>query len=263
MTSTTASNATSMASDHPTVPAVAPTHEIDAHEKFSAWLNEYAKPVWWFRGVRCSSHDLIPKIGRSGVIKDGYNVGIEKRMLAEFRRMAQAHLPPGADTPPNWTLIVLAQHHGLPTRLLDWTESPLVAAYFAVEDEESNRDAAIYCFQVTGPFADKFVDLEGGKGEPLELSGDIAIRPPQASPRVVVQSGTFTIHSNPIVPFRPPTLAKAVVKAGFKRELRRKLLQYGIHRASLFPGLDGLAAHLHWFFANGMVAKQKHAWSST
>lgn len=216
------------------------------------WLKSVAEnPRLRFRGVPNASHNLRPVIGRDGVIKAGYSKDLEKWLLGEFRRAVYTLLPSGEQRSPDWVLIVLARHHGLPTRLLDWSASPLVAAYFAAEDEEAN-DAAIYAFQ---PSEELFVDLGGTKRKPLDDGDVFWIRPHQVLPRVAVQSSIFTVHPCPTEAYNPEGLVKTVVAGDYKSAMLRQLFSFGVHRAALFPDVDGLSAHLAWGLKSGLIRR--------
>ncbi len=74
--------------------------------------------------------------------------------------------------------------------------------------------------------------------------------PRHISTRITVQTGLFTIHPNPLEPFKSPQIERIVIKHDFRDKLKKILYKYGIHRASLFPGLDGLAEHIKWMRTN-------------
>src|SRR5437763_1236156 len=91
-----------------------------------------------YRGLRSAQYHLVPRIGRYPV----YHPQWELDVLRIFKIYAWPHLKSAPQD--EWELLAIAQHHGLPTRLLDWTRNPLVAAYFAVEGKP-DEDGAI-CF---------------------------------------------------------------------------------------------------------------------
>jgi hypothetical protein len=205
---------------------------------------------WIFRGVPdLANHLLIPSVGRYwpefervGAPREVF-FEAERTALQAFALEASAHV--GGRTEDIWEALTLAQHHGLPTRLLDWTLNPLAALYFALA-REYRCEAAVYACN-----PEYFVhgDLVRKK-DPFSLTESIALAPKHISSRIRAQAGVFTVQPDPTVPFEHMTMIQIRIKDTARAKLREVLFKYGINAKTLFPDLDGLAAwvkHLKLF----------------
>jgi len=144
----------------------------------------------------------------------------------------------------DWDWLTLGQQYGLPTRLLDWTANPLVACYFAVE-QQSEDDSVIYAYQNKS-----YVEVKKHL-DPFKYNRVGKFLPRHLSRRITTQGGLFTIHPNPYEPFESDDMQRIIIPNNIRSTLKKTLNKYGIDRFSLFPSLDSLAAHIEWLQSKG------------
>lgn len=207
-----------------------------------------------FRGQRCDDWNLVPRIGRTRFRKRFSSLlETEKDIFDEFERLSVPHRN-GLDVTSPWDRLALAQHHGLPTRLLDWTTNPMVALWFAVESPpERERNAAVWIFS-----AEKSDYVTEGT-DPFSPPKTLIFRPPHLDTRIISQSGWFTVHKymkdkSKFIPLdnnknQKTKLRKLIIESRCFPALRDDLARCGITRSSLFPGLSGLCGHLLWQYS--------------
>jgi hypothetical protein len=192
--------------------------------------------------------NLLPSIARD--TPEINSTEEEKRILKELRRMGSSLLP-NKDM-NDWDLLVIAQHFGMKTRLLDWTSNPLAALWFACNDW---REGDVYVYVLT---ADEFLS-ESDKG-PFDTGKTMVIRPTLNNLRIIAQHGWFTAHkysqkTNRFVPLENnKQIKKAVIEIHIPEALRKSLLnsleRHGISSRTLFPDLEGLCKFLNWKHTN-------------
>ena len=217
---------------------------------------------WWFRGHTDADWDLLPSVRR------GYSRDQERYLSNEFRARAgtRHHKCPLDDEYAGWLAIM--QHYRLPTRLLDWSRSPLVAAFFATEshqrhsDNPKDTDACIWALapgrlnqsQGFEPLlyplnANRLKDMiiPAIKGED-ETDTVVAAMAVEIDLRMQVQQGAFTVHSSddPLNQMAgcQDWLKKIVIPSKTLSPLARELDLAGFRLGDLFPDLDNLATEL-------------------
>jgi hypothetical protein len=186
------------------------------------------------RGVSNASHVLRPSLFHH---KDLADIDIrETNLMWLFKTSGKALLQKDPQSELEW--LVIAQHHGLPTRLLDWSLSPLVACFFSVQSL-SKDDGAIYIYDPKSFKKEENIELE-------KLDEIVTFIPSHTSPRVTAQSGIFTVHPTDCMDLDKSKVTKLIIPADQKPKLLERLVQYGIHHGTIFPDLDGLARYLKY-----------------
>jgi hypothetical protein len=219
----------------------------------------------WFRDHANARWRLIPQLYRLEHANEN-EIRSEFKLRA-FQLMTEPHVP-GNDR--EWYFLM--QHYGAPTRLLDWTDSALIALYFAVKTQRRYAESAVWMLDpewlnatvlnkvdesnyVSGVLLPDWAEAEPWFPDPFEqalhVTLPIAIDPPHISRRVSVQRSRFTIHGKSnrgldslLGSESKPRLVKLTIARNVGREILRDLATSGIVETSVFPDLEGLSREL-------------------
>ncbi len=231
------------------------------------------RSTYAFRGMADVGNDLVTSLARLG---ENYGQ-TEPFVLRSFRKYARRDVDFfQGDSVWNW--LALAQHHGLPTRLLDWTYSPLVALHFATQDMSVyDRDAVVWCVdyvQANNRLPDVLKDILARESagvftaDMLDEAADalprstrsaarlfvVFLEPPSIDHRIVNQFA-FSLMSSPTARLDEwletnPDLYHLIIPAEPSGEVRDKLDQANVTERVLFPGLDGLSLWLRRYYTS-------------
>ena len=222
-----------------------------------------------FRGAQRVTHGLETSLQTGGFESH------ERHLLTSFRKYALRSAVHGDSV---WNWLSLGKHHGLPTRLLDWTYSPYVAMHFATENfAHFDQDGAIWCvdYRRTNAMLPKrmrdILDKYDANIFTTEMLNEVAhtlhefgalsrkefvlfFEPPSLDERIVNQFALFSLPSSATIGLeellkqRDATYRRIIIPAALKWEVRDKLDQANITERVLFPGLDGLSLWLKRYF---------------
>lgn len=224
----------------------------------------------WFRGHQRKHWKLVPSLFRIGK----YDREIEDEIREEFAIRAPAlnsdEALPARDNP--WDFYFLMQHYGAPTRLLDWTESPAIALYFALRDNPGYFDSCVWALnaysinervlgrsEVIAPSAPGANPRDAKRVKPWLPERwertkipdtPVAIFPTHIARRISSQKSCFTVHGKLEDGFRQfikgsnPCLNRIVIPAHTVKNILLELQDYGVDETTIFPDLEGLGRAL-------------------
>ena len=224
-----------------------------------------------YRGMSDAAGDLSHTLSRLG----SDFARLEGHILRNFRKYAPRESVPGDSV---WNWLAVGQHHGLPTRLLDWTYSPYVALHFATHQLDAfDRDGVVWCLDYAR--ANEYLPSqlreilrhEGSDTFTAEMLSCVArtvreldelaeepfllfLEPPSIDRRIVNQFALFSLLSNPAhshdrwIADHTGLVRKVVIPTSLKWEVRDKLDQANITERVLYPGLDGLGQWLARYY---------------
>lgn len=227
-----------------------------------------------YHGSIDAASPLLTSLDRLGGTDPPHTkVGVEAHILRNFIRYSRPHLP--SRPVDDWEYLMIAQHFGAPTRLLDWSYSPLVAAHFATRQRQVLSPRVIWrldwqrvhsAFELP-PLALFIEDLEDlfGRNEPFTpwclFEGRVPtfagmIEPPSLDVRVSAQGAIFTLCSRVDISFDQfleeaglgEALTRYVIEPDALAAVRDQLDTAGIDDRRLFPGLEGVAASLRHYY---------------
>lgn len=215
-----------------------------------------------YRGVADSKWGLLPSLNRLCF----HDLSLEKHIIRSFKKYGYADLSHDMSF---WQVLAMGQQFGLPTRLLDWTYSPLVAAHFATEDTDFyDRDGAIICcntskmnrnlpesirailedeggnvftIDMLDGFARDFAELKAGAERPYSLF----FEPASMVNRIANQYALFSLSSCPEITIdkiegNSESFLRLIIPKDIKLEIRDKLDYINISERMIYPGLDGI-----------------------
>lgn len=213
---------------------------IGETEKFDSLFSE----IVLFRG-QDKQGGLLPGIARKSNKNDTEK--LERKLLQQLRLVGSALIPNGMS---DLDLMVIAQHFGLKTRLLDWTSNPLAAMYFACASYDEG-DVFVYALD-----ADSFLEVDVHDKDPFSGTATRAFQPKLNNRRIVAQQGWFTLHrysrrGGRFVPLEQngnamKLLTEYKVPSGRRRAMLESLDRHGVNASSVYPDLGGLCSHMNW-----------------
>jgi hypothetical protein len=238
----------------------------------------------WFRGQHDASWGLSPKLHRPE-----YKYADENEIRHEFQsrglQLVQGRIP---TVPYEWYFLM--QHYEVPTRLLDWTDNPLMALFFSIYDKTTSTDAVVWVVdpwwlnaankevkkkKIEGPMLSEWdeaeaylPDLESAfAGEKVKKKFPAAIDPPHVDRRLAVQGSHFVIFGtkrdltkmNDLISGKKTRLAKIVIGGAAIEQIESELENVGINVSTVFPDLIALGRYLkrRWTMTSKPTVKTK------
>ena len=226
-------------------------------ERISSLIDTGLEGFILFRGQPCDK-PLIPKLGRPDILEHVSELKtFERKLFSDFKKRYVAYNNKVYSN--DWDLLALGQHHGLPTRLLDWSESALVALFFATEKDDTDVGVVWYFLpndtDIIEPKEKQEDSASGIFLNPFDRRSTKVFCPDYISERITAQRGWFTCHAiaksgkfaklESMRKYRNKLNKWVIPKSQFS-ECRRKLNIMGINSSSVYPDMVGLSSYLQW-----------------
>lgn len=262
--------------------------QINTLKQFSSYIEgrvpKSLDQTLWFRGAGKSNYGLIPTLFRHATITiPDKIIEVEIRVMDRFNQRSVPFLSHAIDTKNEWEVLFFMQHYGIPTRLLDWSENPFIALYFALTSAPysiNNRkrvydqDAAIWVLDPVAWNRESLKDFSYNHGilsveddligsyKPRTLYGNMREKPVAIygihnSSRIVAQRGVFIVFGKSVTPmeetyidhsFPQDCLTKLILPKNHISDLMNSLNAIGITDSVVYPDLEGLAKEIRRFF---------------
>jgi hypothetical protein len=207
----------------------------------------------WFRGQSNSAYALLPSLMRAGNATDKESFIFQKFVQFSFKVFSRRKT--------DWETLFDMQHYGLPTRLLDWSETLGISIFFAANYRNEKCDAAVYVLDPVAlneysglkevPFIPENTDFDYKKiywhKKPFAPVYPIAIQPIFQNDRILAQNAMFTVHGDDATPIEtlcPKAVKKVVLTQQAILEAQAFLEVSNINARSVFPDMMGVAAHV-------------------
>jgi hypothetical protein len=262
-----------------TIQTVSSWRELDEAISDTSWCchGHRVHSTLVFRGLGRASYRNVSSLAR---LAEGYTA-LERHLIRNFRKYAHRAAP----GPTTWDWIALAQHHGLPTRCLDWTFSPLVALHFAtatandeagvlfavdceavhrhlpavLNDALDREGALVFTTEMLARHAPQLEDLDalGDDGDPFV----VFFEPPSLDDRIINQAAVLSAIADPSFHMEdwldehPDVWRAWEIPLDVKADIRERLDQANVNERVLLPGLDGLAAWLRRYYSPERAAQ--------
>lgn len=247
---------------------------INSLTSFTNAIEEYLNidpNIKWFRGSgNAKEHKLEPSLFRHKKVKNS-EIDVVDLEANIKRRFAQTSPPfyEGRIASNDFDAIFMQQHFGVPTRLLDWSENPFIALYFALSSSEKDKDAVVWMLDpikwnkksLNNQGLDRIPDTSfenarrflSNPGGDFAMSDPIAIYGDHINSRITAQRGNFTMFCKSLTPmedigYAGDSLIKILIPSSEKDNLYKKMLSIGYTHSVIYPDFSGLSVELKTYF---------------